>query len=388
MTYKWTSECVSSGHPDKMADQISDALLDSYLEGDPTSKVAIETLISHEMVVVAGEVSSNHDVDIEKVIRQTIKDIGYNSEEDGINPNTCQVIINIIKQSSQIHEAVCGKELGAGDQGIMFGYATNQTPAYMPLTIWLSRHIIKLLEIYRTKFKMPYLPDAKSQVTVEFDDNHNPIKIDTIVISTQHKASFKIEDLRENLKKEVLKDFEYRPNHDLLTEDTKFIINPAGTWTLGGPAADTGVTGRKIVIDNYGADCPIGGGAFSGKDASKVDRSAAYAARWLAKNIVASGITNQATVQLSYAIGLTEPLSIFVESSSLFPLKFDGWKEFFQENNISFNPQAIIDKFQLQKPIFLDTAKNGHFGLSHLPWEQLDIHFHSKLRGIKFPFGH
>ncbi len=367
MTYLWTSECVSAGHPDKVADQISDAILDAYLEKDPNSKVAVETLVTENTIIVAGEVTSLGMIDVEKVARDTVYNIGYTCDEYGLDGKKCDFISKIHKQSPQINKAVVisDKELGAGDQGIMFGYATNETPNFMPLTIFLARLTIESLRHCKGKL----LPDAKSQVTIEYDET-GAKHVDTILVSTQHVVTLRLEEVKELVRVQLHKMISTLPTKiaSLFDDKTKYIINPGGVWNYGGPAADTGLTGRKIVVDNYGADCPIGGGAFSGKDPSKVDRSAAYAARHLAKNIVAQGLASYATVQLSYAIGISEPISVRV--------KLDSDKELNVKPKVSFSPSGIIERLYLKNPIYLPTAKYGHFGFKpegkNYAWETLN----------------
>jgi|TARA_R110001583_G_scaffold16234_3_gene66079 S-adenosylmethionine synthetase len=378
-SFLWTSECVSPGHPDKLADQISDAMLDAYLEQDSYSKVACETLISPGKVIVAGEVTSDASFDEDEVILRAIYEAGYDSSK-------YEVIKNINTQSLEISSAVTGggksSVIGAGDQGMMFGYATNETPTFMPSAIFLSRSIIDSLVLSRTDESLDFLrPDSKSQVTMRYVGD-KPIEIDTILISTQHSGSIGLDELRGSILLNIVKKtIDSCPNDisSLYTKNTKVIINPAGIWTIGGPDADVGLTGRKIVVDNYGADCPIGGGAFSGKDPTKVDRSAAYASRYIAKSLVCGGVARKARVQVSYAIGIENPVSVTVDT---FGTSTTG----LTDNEISEAIAAIcplsvgdiIDKFQLRNPIYRVTARDGHFGInpyrlngiSYYTWEE------------------
>lgn len=355
MTYLWTSESVSSGHPDKVADQISDAILDAYLAKDPNSRVAVETLVTSNMIIVAGEVTSDATIDTEAIARQTVIDIGYGCPRSGFNGYDCGFISKIHKQSPEINSAA---KIGAGDQGIMFGYAENTTPNFMPLTLFIAKKVLEMVGEEKLGI------DAKSQVTIEYDDV-NPIKIDTIVVSVQHDE-LPVEEVKILVKNTIYRRFHTLPPNisSLLRDDTKFYINQGGTWNLGGPATDTGLTGRKIVVDNYGADCPIGGGAFSGKDPSKVDRSGAYAARHLAKNIVAQGFADRATIQLSYVIGKNEPISLRVISNNDFDTSLI---------KVGFSVSEIIDRLNLKQPIYLKTARFGHFGVEDYSWEKLDM---------------
>lgn len=373
--YLWTSEFVSSGHPDKVADQLADAILDAYLTGDPMSRVACEVTITAGFVLVTGEVDSEARPDIETVVRRTLADIGYDSEEVGFDGRNCGVLNKLHVQSDQIRQAVV--EGGAGDQGMMFGYACDETNCHMPVAIYLARAIIQQLEEDRRKPGSPLLPDAKSQVTVALNDDGTLDHVDTVVVSTCHRPNVGPQAIRDYVRDLIVKKMlPSLPEGNLADAfgRAKYILNPSGAWTYGGPAADTGLSGRKIVVDNYGADCPIGGGSFSGKDASKVDRSGAYAARHIAKNLVAAGLGRRALVQVAYAIGLAEPVSLRV-------LVNDGRQDIDYSQQVRevvpLTPRAIIERFGLQKPIYLPTAAGGHFG--HEPqgdlfgWERLDL---------------
>jgi S-adenosylmethionine synthetase len=370
--YLWTSEAVSNGHPDKVADQIADTILDAYLELEPNSRVAVEVTCCKELVLVTGETSSSKKLDIEKLVRRKITEIGYNSPETSYDGNTIKILDHLNRQSSQIAQAVAKEDgnIGAGDQGLMFGFACNETKPLMPLAHHLSFVAINALKENRT-ISNTLLPDAKSQVTIAYDNDGNPNYIDTILVSTQHREGvFKnIEKLHEYVHEVVYpaitKDFGH-----LVTNATKWLYNPAGLWTLGGPAADTGLSGRKIVVDNYGADCPIGGGSFSGKDPTKVDRSAAYAARHVAKNLVSQGFAKKCQVQVSYAIGVIEPVSIRVQT---FGTGNDEELTQLITKNVPLNPKSIIDRLQLRKPIYSATASGGHFGRNEFSWEKIDL---------------
>jgi S-adenosylmethionine synthetase len=379
-TYLFTSECVSSGHPDKVADQISDAILDEFLVQDENPKVACETLCTTGLVVVSGEVKSEAYVDVQTVARQTINDIGYNRAELMFDGNSCGVLSTIHEQSPDINRGVDrGKEYaqGAGDQGMMFGYATNESDSYMPLTIDLARALIEEIELCRyDKGVMTYLrPDAKTQVTLEYDSNtHKPVRCHTIVVSVQHDEFDLEEDMLEYIRKDVIKyvikpTFEQKGLLNWIDDNTNILVNPTGKFVIGGPHGDTGLTGRKIIVDTYGGWGAHGGGAFSGKDPSKVDRSAAYMARYVAKNLVAAGICDRALVQLSYAIGVAEPVSVFVDT-------YDTAKDGITDVDIAesvnkifdLRPAAIINKLGLKNPIYLETARSGHFGV--LPFKE------------------
>ena len=383
MGYLFTSESVSEGHPDKIADQISDALLDEFLRIDPQSKVAIETLVTTGLVVISGEVRNKGWVDVQKTARQVIKEIGYTSPDYKFEGESCGVISTIHEQSPDINMGVEQKnEIGAGDQGIMFGYAINETKEYMPLPIVLAHMLLQDLTDIRKNHKnlMPYLrPDAKSQVTIEYDDNNKPKRIHTIVISTQHDNFEKDEEImQKKIKEDLLKYLlpktkERLPNYlkTLFDFDKEFIfhVNPTGKFVIGGPHGDTGLTGRKIIVDTYGGKAPHGGGAFSGKDATKVDRSAAYAARYVAKNMIHAGIADEILIQLSYAIGLAKPISIHVNTFGTSKINLTDEEIAKKINNIfDFSPKAIIEKFGLVYPIFKPTASYGHIGRN--PYEK------------------
>jgi S-adenosylmethionine synthetase len=377
MGYLFTSESVSEGHPDKIADQISDALLDEFLRQDPDSKVAVETLVTTGLVVISGEVKTKAWVDVQKTARKVIKNIGYTNPEYKFEGESCGVISTIHEQSPDINQGVERKnEIGAGDQGIMFGYAVNETEEYMPLPIVLAHMLLQdLTDIRKNNPElMPYLrPDAKSQVTVEYDDNGKPLRIHTIVISTQHDEFDDDEDLMQRKIKEDLlkylipKTKERLPKHlkKLFDFDKEFVfhVNPTGKFVIGGPHGDTGLTGRKIIVDTYGGKAPHGGGAFSGKDATKVDRSAAYAARYVAKNLVHAGVADEVLLQLSYAIGIAKPISIYVNTFGTAKVNMTDQEIAKRINDIfDFSPKAIIDKFGLRYPIFKETAAYGHLG--------------------------
>ena len=380
----FTSESVTEGHPDKMADQVSDAILDAILADDPEGRVACETLVTTGQVIVAGEITTQTYVDIPRVVRDTILDIGYNSADIGFDGQTCGVSVAIDEQSPDIAGGVGDSyehrttgesdpysSLGAGDQGMMFGYATDETPSYMPLSIHLAHRMAERLAAVRKAGEIPYLrPDGKTQVTVVYDDGR-PVAVDTIVVSTQHRAEIDLEtllrpDIEEHVIKPLLPD-----NVD--TDEMRIIVNPTGRFELGGPVADAGLTGRKIIVDTYGGMARHGGGAFSGKDPSKVDRSAAYAARWVAKNIVAAGLAKKAELQVAYAIGVANPVSMMLETFGTEQADpehiLKGVREIFD-----LRPAAIIDALDLRKPGFRETAAYGHFGRSgaRFTWERTD----------------
>ncbi|MBN8546757.1 MAG: methionine adenosyltransferase [Ignavibacteria bacterium] len=372
--FYFTSESVSEGHPDKVADQISDAVLDNCLAQDPNSRVACETLIGKNLVVLTGEITSSHKPDYEKIVRDTLRKIGYRKDFPGIDPDACTVIINIVKQVEEINQGVdqASGNTGAGDQGIMFGYATNETDEYLPVTLALSHRILKELARIRHAGEVDWLrPDAKSQVTVRYEDG-KPVAINTIVVSTQHSEKIAQAEIREFLTKRVIENGKIIPQ-ELLKEGYKLHVNPTGAFTTGGPVADAGLTGRKIIVDTYGGAAPHGGGAFSGKDYTKVDRSAAYIARYAAKNVVAAGLADKCTIQLSYAIGVTEPISILIDTHGTG--KHD-------ENEISeavkkvfdFSPKGIIEILRLKRPVYAKTAAYGHFGRNDedFTWEKTD----------------
>ena len=376
--YLFTSESVSEGHPDKICDQISDSILDLYLSKDPVSRVAVETLVTTNLVVVSGEVRSISEISedlIVETIRSTVKEIGY--EQEGFHWETMEVKIFLHEQSSDIAKGVDSdgnlKDEGAGDQGIMFGYACNDTPELMPAPIFYSHKILKLLSEKRHAGLIDsILPDSKSQVTMVYENN-KPIKVDSIVVSTQHTENCSQDDINHIVKKVIN---ESLPNN-LLSDQTSYIINPTGKFVIGGPVGDTGLTGRKIIVDTYGGSAPHGGGAFSGKDPTKVDRSAAYISRYLAKNVVASGISDKCTIQLSYAIGLSEPLSIYADLGDKGIISEDRLVKFLLDL-VDLTPRGIRERLGLNKPIFKKTASYGHFGREpdqdgSFSWEKLDL---------------
>ncbi len=365
----FTSESVTEGHPDKIADQISDAILDACLREDPMSRVACETLTCTGLVVVAGEITSKAHLDIQTLVRDTVRAIGYDDAQKGFDCNTCSVISAINKQSPDIAQGV--DTGGAGDQGMMFGYATNETPELMPTAISLAHKLAEKLSEVRKSGKMPYLrPDGKSQVTVEYDNSAKPVRVDAVVISTQHAEEIGNDQLRAEIQEHVI---EAVIPADLLDENTKYHINPTGRFVIGGPMGDSGLTGRKIIVDTYGGMGRHGGGAFSGKDATKVDRSAAYMARYIAKNIVASGLASRCEVQLAYAIGVAEPVSIRIDTFSTGKASETRLIELVREN-FKLTPKGIIESLNLRRPIFKNTAAYGHFGRQGdaFTWERTD----------------
>jgi S-adenosylmethionine synthetase len=380
----FTSESVTEGHPDKICDQISDAILDAILKDDPNARVACEVAVTTGLVLVMGEVSTYTYVDIQKVVRDTIREIGYDRAKYGFDADTCAVLVALDEQSPDIAQGVnyaleyrdknenqALDTIGAGDQGLMFGYATNETKEYMPLPIVLAHKLTKQLAHIRKTNILPYLrPDGKSQVTVEYDETGKVIRIDTIVISTQHSPDVTQKEIYKDLKKHLI---EKVLPQDLIDDKTKYFINPTGKFIVGGPQGDSGVTGRKIIVDTYGGFARHGGGAFSGKDATKVDRSASYAARYVAKNIVASGLADKCEVQLSYAIGIAEPTSIRVDTFDTGKLP-DHEIVSIIRNLFDLRPAGIIKMLDLRKPIYKQTATYGHFGRDDLdlPWEKLD----------------
>lgn len=380
----FTSESVTEGHPDKICDQISDAILDKLIEGDPNCHVACETAITTNLVLVMGEVTTNAYVNIDKVVRETIRNIGYNNNKYGFDCDDCNVIITLDKQSEDIalgvNQALETKEnkivdddlkIGAGDQGMMFGYATNETEEYMPYPISLAHKLTRKLTQVRKNGTLPYLrPDGKSQVTVEYNEKGKPTRLDAVVLSTQHDANVIQEQIHEDIKKYV---FDEVLPKDMIDEDTKFFINPTGRFVIGGPNGDSGLTGRKIIVDTYGGYARHGGGAFSGKDPTKVDRSAAYMARYIAKNVVAANMCDELEIQLSYAIGVKEPTSIYIDTKGTEKVPHDVILEAIKQE-FDLTPAGIIHTLNLRTPIYKKTASYGHFGRpeANLPWEQLD----------------
>ena len=369
----FTSESVSEGHPDKMADQISDAILDALLKEDPRSRVACETLIKTGMVLVAGEITTEAYVDIEDIVRGVVNDIGYDNADSGFDGHTCAVINAIGKQSPDISQGVNDSddhEQGAGDQGLMFGYASNETDVLMPAPITYSHRLVKRQSEVRKNGTLPWLePDAKSQLTFRYVDN-KPVSIDAVVLSTQHKDSVSNEELREGVFEEIIKPV---LPEEWMTKETKIFINPTGRFVIGGPVGDCGLTGRKIIVDTYGGMARHGGGAFSGKDPSKVDRSAAYAGRYVAKNIVAAGLARRCEVQVSYAIGVAEPTSIAVNTFGTATLGDDAIVALIREH-FDLRPKGLINMLDLKRPIYRTTAAYGHFGRSgdSFTWERTD----------------
>ena len=379
----FTSESVTEGHPDKVCDAISDAILDACMEKDPMSRVACETAVSTGFVLVTGEITTNAYVDMQKIVRDTVKEIGYTKSEYGFDANTCAVFVAIDEQSADIAmgvdkalEAKKGEQnddldTGAGDQGMMFGYATNETEEYMPYPIDLAHKLALQLTKVRKDGTLKYLrPDGKSQVSVEYDEAGKPVRLEAVVLSTQHDEDVTQEQIHEDIKKYV---FDPVLPKELVDDQTKFFINPTGRFVIGGPHGDAGLTGRKIIVDTYGGYARHGGGAFSGKDCTKVDRSAAYAARYVAKNIVAAGIADKCEIQLSYAIGVAQPTSIMVDTFGTGKIADDKLVEIVREN-FDLRPAGIIKMLDLRRPIYKQTAAYGHFGRNDLdlPWEKLD----------------
>ena len=381
----FTSESVTEGHPDKMCDQISDAILDALLEQDPMSRVACETATTTGLVMVMGEITTKGYVDIQKVVRNTVREIGYDRAKYGFDCDTCGVIVALDEQSPDIamgvDKALEAKEnkmtdeeleaIGAGDQGMMFGYATNETDEYMPYPIYLAHKLARQLTKVRKDGTLRYLrPDGKTQVTVEYDENGKPSRLDAVVLSTQHDEEVTQEQIHKDIKKYV---FDEILPAEMVDENTKFFINPTGRFVIGGPHGDSGLTGRKIIVDTYGGMARHGGGAFSGKDCTKVDRSAAYAARYVAKNIVAAGLADRCEIQLSYAIGVAQPTSIMVDTFGTSKLREDQLVEMIRKH-FDLRPAGIIKMLDLRRPIYKQTAAYGHFGRDDLdlPWAKLD----------------
>lgn len=381
----FTSESVTEGHPDKMCDQISDAILDALMEQDPMSRVACETCTTTGLVMVMGEITTNAYVDIQKIVRDTVREIGYTRGKFGFDADTCGVITAIDEQSSDIamgvDKALEAKEnqmseadldeIGAGDQGMMFGYASDETPEYMPYPIALAHKLSRRLTEVRKNGTLPYLrPDGKTQVTVEYDESGVPFRLDAVVLSTQHNPEISQEQIHEDIKKHV---FDAVIPEGMTDENTKFFINPTGRFVIGGPHGDSGLTGRKLIVDTYGGMARHGGGAFSGKDCTKVDRSAAYAARYVAKNMVAAGLAKKCEIQLSYAIGVAHPTSIMVDTFGTGRLSDKKLVEIIREN-FDLRPAGIIKMLDLRRPIYKQTSSYGHFGRNdlNLPWEKLD----------------
>ena len=379
--YLLTSESVTEGHPDKLCDQVSDAILDKIMEQDPFARVACETATTTNLVVLLGEITTSARVDYEKITRETILSIGYNNDELGLDGNNCEVKIALGTQSSDIKAGVDNslesreggnEKIGAGDQGMMIGYASNESDDYMPLPISISHSLTKKMAELRKNGNLEWIrPDGKSQITFEYNSNGEPVKINTVVISTQHSPDISQLEIRNELMKTVCK--ESIPEK-YLDSDTKYIINPSGQFVIGGPHGDAGLTGRKIIVDTYGGSCRHGGGAFSGKDCTKVDRTGAYAARWVAKNCVAAGLAERMEVQLSYAIGVSEPISIMVDSHGTNKISEN---EIVNKIKVNFDlsPSGIIDSLDLRRPIYKQTAAYGHFGRNDidLPWEELNM---------------
>ena len=379
----FTSESVTEGHPDKICDQISDAVLDAMLAQDPQARVACETTVTTGLVHVMGEITTSCYVDIPKIARDVVRDIGYDRAKFGFDCDTCAVLTSIDEQSPDIAMGVdkCleakegeqddGLDNGAGDQGMMFGYACDETPELMPLPLSLAQKLCKQMTLVRKTGLVPYMrPDGKSQVTVEYDEDNRPVRVDTVVISTQHNPDVTLEQIRQDMIEQVIR---VVIPANMLDENTKYYVNPTGRFVKGGPAADAGLTGRKIIVDTYGGSAPHGGGAFSGKDPTKVDRSAAYAARWVAKNVVAAGLASRCQVQLAYAIGVAQPVSVRVDTFGTGRVSDEDLSDAVQQV-FDLRPAAIIRDLDLRRPIYRQTAAYGHFGRSDLdlPWERTD----------------
>ena len=381
----FTSESVTEGHPDKICDQISDAILDAMMAQDPMSRVACETCTTTGLVMVMGEITSKANVDIGKIVRDTVNEIGYNRGKYGFDADTCSVMVTLDKQSTDIamgvDKALEAREhkmsddeieaIGAGDQGMMFGFATNETEEYMPYPIAMAHKLARKLAEVRKDGTLPYLrPDGKTQVTIEYDENGKPARIDTVVLSTQHDPEVTQEQIHEDVRKYI---FDPVLPEDMLDEKTRFFINPTGRFVIGGPHGDSGLTGRKIIVDTYGGYARHGGGAFSGKDCTKVDRTAAYAARYVAKNIVAAGLADKCEIQLSYAIGVAQPTSVMVDTFGTGKISETKLVDIIREN-FDLRPAGIIKMLDLRRPIYKQTAAYGHFGRNDLdlPWEKTD----------------
>ena len=369
----FTSESVSEGHPDKVADQISDSILDAMLEQDPDSRVAVETLVTTGLAVISGEVTTDAYVDVQEITRDVIRNIGYTKNSYRFDSESCGVLTTIHQQSPDIAQGVDegkDKKMGAGDQGMMFGYATDETDTYMPMTLQYSHDLLReLAHIRKETALLPYLaPDSKSQVTVEYDNEGNPKRVDTIVISTQHDEGIDQMKIKEDLKKHLIPKV---ISEELMDAETTLHVNPTGKFVIGGPHGDTGLTGRKIIVDTYGGRGAHGGGAFSGKDPSKVDRSAAYASRHIAKNVVAADLAEECLIQLAYAIGIPEPVSVNVNTYGTGKVKDEELAQAIKQT-FDLTPAGIISRFNLKRPIYSNTAAYGHFGRSEFPWEKLD----------------
>jgi len=372
MSYLFTSESVSEGHPDKVCDAISDGVLDALLKEDPNARVACETFVTTGLVLVGGEVTTKAYVDIQEVVRRTVEQIGYTEAEYKFDSESCSVLNAIHSQSPDIAMGV--DKGGAGDQGIMFGYACDQTKEYMPMPIMFAHKLVQRLAYIRKRKPelMPYLrPDSKSQVTIEYDDNHKPVRVDAVVISTQHDANVKQSTIKKDVIEHIVK---YVIPKKYLDKKTKYYVNPTGRFEIGGPHGDSGLTGRKIIVDTYGGWAPHGGGAFSGKDPSKVDRSATYAARYVAKNIVAAKLAKECLVQLSYAIGVAQPVSIYVDTKGTGKISDKEIAKMIQKE-VDLTPKGIINKLKLKNPIYQKTSSYGHFGRNEktFTWEKLDL---------------